>query len=46
MGEGLRSNEVLAEEYEILTMALYQQLEYERKEIVEEGIRSGRFHHV
>ncbi|MCA9425189.1 MAG: nucleotidyltransferase domain-containing protein [Candidatus Omnitrophica bacterium] len=40
------SDKSSADEFEILTIALYQQLEFERKEIIEEGIRSGRFHHV
>ncbi len=39
------SNKQVADEYEILTTALYQQLELERRELVEDGIRSGRFYH-
>lgn len=34
-----------ADDYEVLIMALYQELQEERRELVEEGIRTGRFLH-
>lgn len=39
------SNVQAADDYEVLVMALYQELQEERREIVEEGIRTGRFLH-
>ena len=40
------ANVLDVEEFELLTMALYQKLNQERAEILAEGLRSGRFYDV
>lgn len=37
---------IAADEFEMLTLSLYQQLQEERKEIIEDAINSGRFRHA
>ncbi len=39
-------DENMADQFEMLTTSLYQQLQQERKEIIEEAITSGRFRHA
>lgn len=40
------ADEAAADEFEMLTLSLYQQLQEERKEIIEDAIRSGRIRHA
>lgn len=40
------ADEYAAEEFEMLTLSFYQKLNEERREIIEEGLRSGRFYNV
>lgn len=40
------ADETAADEFEMLTLSLYQQLQEERKDIIEDAIRSGRFRHA
>lgn len=39
-------DESAADEFEMLTISFYQQLQRERKFIIEEAVNSGRFRHV
>ncbi len=39
-------DETAADEFEMLTLSFYQQLQFERKEIVEQGRLTGRFYNV
>ena len=38
--------EYAADEFEMLTLSFYQKLNQERREVLAEGLRSGRFHNV
>lgn len=40
------ADETAADEFEMLTLSFYQQLQKERKPIIEEAIHSGRFRHA
>lgn len=40
------ADETAADEFEMLTLSFYQQLQEERKDIIEDAIRSGRFRHA
>lgn len=40
------ADESAADEFEMLTISFYQQLQSERKLIIEEAVKSGRFRHV
>ena len=40
------ADENAADEFEMLTISFYQKLNEERREIVESGLRAGRFYHV
>lgn len=40
------ADESAADEFEMLTISFYQQLQRERKLIIEEAVKSGRFRHV
>lgn len=39
-------DEYAADEFEMLTLSFYQKLNQERREVLVEGLRSGRFHNV
>ena len=39
-------NQYAADEFEMLTLSFYQKLNQERREVLAEGLRSGRFHDV
>jgi len=39
-------DEYAADEFEMLALSLYQKLNQERREVIAEGLRSGRFHKV
>lgn len=39
-------DEYAADEFEMLTLSFYQKLNQERREVLAEGLRSGRFHDV
>jgi predicted nucleotidyltransferase len=39
-------DEQAADEFEMLTLSFYQKLNQERREVLVEGLRSGRFHNV
>lgn len=41
-----RGDEHAANEFEMLTLSFYQKLNQERREVLVEGLRSGRFHKV
>ncbi len=41
-----RGDERAADEFEMLTLSFYQKLNQERREVLVEGLRSGRFHNV
>ena len=38
------ADEYAADEFELLTLSLYQKLNQERAEILKEGLRTGTFH--
>jgi hypothetical protein len=38
--------EYAADEFEMLTLSFYQKLNQERREVLAEGLRGGRFHNV
>lgn len=40
------ADKTAADEFEMLTISFYQQLQSERKLIIEEAVKSGRFRHV
>lgn len=40
------ADEMAADEFEMLTLSFYQQLQSERKFILEEAVKSGRFRYV
>ena len=40
------ADENAADEFEMLTISFYQKLNEERREIVESGLKTGRFYHV
>jgi len=40
------ADEAAADQFEMLTLSLYQQLQEERKEIIEDAVASGRFRHA
>jgi predicted nucleotidyltransferase len=40
------ADESTALEFEALTLSLYHQLQYERKDIIDDAIRTGRFRHA
>jgi len=40
------ADESAALEFEALTLSLYHQLQYERKDIIDDAIRTGRFRHA
>lgn len=42
----LETNKFAADEFEMLTISKYQKLNDERKEIVEDAIKKGSFHHI
>ncbi|NTU41559.1 MAG: nucleotidyltransferase domain-containing protein [Nitrospirales bacterium] len=39
-------DEYAAEEFEMLTLSYYQKLNQERGEVIDEGLRSGRFYNI